>query len=76
MQLPRGKYRSIKKGAPLGEILDEMITSRVSGICLFSSDAMKVKVFWHLPVLIRCPEWNRCIQERGRCPGKGPEPLW
>jgi hypothetical protein len=40
MQLPRGKYRSIKKGAPLGEILGDMTASRFSGICLFSSDAI------------------------------------
>jgi len=37
MQLPRGKFRSIKKGVPLGDILDEMATSRFSGICSFSS---------------------------------------
>jgi hypothetical protein len=37
MELPRGKFRSIKKGVYLGEILDEMTLSRFSGICSFSS---------------------------------------
>jgi hypothetical protein len=40
MQLPRGKFRSIKKGVQLGEILDEMATSRFSGICSFSSNTV------------------------------------
>jgi hypothetical protein len=40
MQLPRGKFRSIKKGVPLGDILDEMATSRFSGICSFSSNTV------------------------------------
>ena len=52
MQLPRGKYRSIKKGAPLGEILDEMIKSRFSGICLFSSDAMNGTVVFRNGVVV------------------------
>jgi hypothetical protein len=52
MQLPRGKYRSIKKGAPLGEILDEMIRSRFSGICLFSSDAMNGTVVFRNGVVV------------------------
>lgn len=52
MQLPRGKYRSIKKGAPLGDILDEMITSRFSGICLFSSDALNGTVVFRNGVVV------------------------
>jgi hypothetical protein len=52
MQLPRGKYRSIKKGAPLGEILDEMIKSRFSGICLFSSDAMNGTVVFRNGIVV------------------------
>jgi hypothetical protein len=40
MQLPRGKFRSIKKGVPLGDVLDEMATSRFSGICSFSSNTV------------------------------------
>lgn len=52
MQLPRGKYRSIKKGVPLGEILDELIKSRFSGICLFSSDAMNGTVVFRNGVVI------------------------
>jgi hypothetical protein len=40
MQLPRGKFRSIKKGVPLGEILNEMATSGFSGICSFSSNTV------------------------------------
>jgi hypothetical protein len=52
MQLPRGKYRSIKKGAPLGEILDEMIKSRFSGICLFSSDAMNGTIVFRNGVVV------------------------
>jgi hypothetical protein len=37
MQLPRGKFRAIKKGVHLGETLDEMTKTRFSGICSFSS---------------------------------------
>jgi hypothetical protein len=37
MQLPRGKFRAIKKGVHLGEILDELTKTRTSGICSFSS---------------------------------------
>jgi len=40
MQLPRGKYRAIKKGVQLGEILEEMTKTRFSGICQFSSDTI------------------------------------
>ncbi|WAC04536.1 MAG: hypothetical protein OS112_08715 [Methanoregula sp.] len=40
MQLPRGKFRSIKKEVPLGEILNEMATSGFSGICSFSSNTV------------------------------------
>jgi hypothetical protein len=52
MQLPRGKYRSIKKGAPLGDILDELIKSRFSGICLFSSDAVNGTVVFRNGVVV------------------------
>ena len=41
MQIPRGKFRSIKKGISLGEILDGMATSGFSGICSFSSATIK-----------------------------------
>lgn len=40
MELPRGKFRSIKKGVPLGTILDEMAASGFSGICSFSSNSV------------------------------------
>ena len=40
MQLPRGKFRSIKKGVPLGDVIDEMATSKFSGICSFSSNTV------------------------------------
>jgi hypothetical protein len=40
MQLPRGKFRSIRKGVQLGEILSEMVKTRFTGICTFSSDTV------------------------------------
>ncbi|OPY37605.1 MAG: hypothetical protein A4E35_01191 [Methanoregula sp. PtaU1.Bin051] len=37
MQLPRGKFRSIKKGVRLREILDDSRSSRLTCTCSFSS---------------------------------------
>jgi len=37
MQLPRGTFRSIRKGVKLGEILHELASSRFTGISSFSS---------------------------------------
>jgi len=38
MDLPRGKFRSVKKGVQLGEMLDELVKTRFTGICTFSTD--------------------------------------
>jgi hypothetical protein len=52
MQLPRGKYRAIKKGVRLGETLDEMTKTRFSGICLFSSDTVNGTVVFRNGVVV------------------------
>jgi hypothetical protein len=36
MELPRGKFRSIRKGIRLGDMISELITTRFTGICSFS----------------------------------------
>ncbi len=40
MQIPRGTFRSIKKGVYLGEILDDSSSSRFTGTCTFSSGSI------------------------------------
>jgi hypothetical protein len=52
MQLPRGKYRAIKKGVQLGETLDEMTKTRFSGICLFSSDTVNGTVVFRNGIVV------------------------
>jgi hypothetical protein len=39
MQLPRGTFREIKKGATIEALLSELESSRFSGLCSISSDA-------------------------------------
>jgi hypothetical protein len=36
MELPRGTFRSIRKGIRLGDLIGELITTRFTGICSFS----------------------------------------
>jgi hypothetical protein len=59
MQLPRGKYRAIKKGVQLGEILEEMIKTRFSGICLFSSDTTNGTVVFRNGIVLLAKVQNQ-----------------
>ena len=59
MQLPRGKYRAIKKGVQLGETLDEMTKTRFSGICLFSSDTVNGTVVFRNGIVVLAKVQNQ-----------------